>query len=113
MTPPLGERSAVILGTCSGGMPSIERHYEALSAHGAALCAADAEDSGEQGPPLVPTTSWGYLRLRRCGYTDAELSAWIERVGAQVWDEAHLFFKHEDEAKGPALAERFAALAGS
>jgi 3-oxoacyl-[acyl-carrier-protein] synthase II len=33
MIPPLGERSAVILGTCSGGMPSIERHYEALSAH--------------------------------------------------------------------------------
>jgi 3-oxoacyl-[acyl-carrier-protein] synthase II len=27
---PLGERGAVVLGTCSGGMLSVERHYEAL-----------------------------------------------------------------------------------
>ena len=28
---PLGERGAVVIGTCSGGMLSIERHFEALS----------------------------------------------------------------------------------
>jgi hypothetical protein len=79
-----------------------EETYEALRAGRAVLCAADTDDSGEAGPPLVPTADWGYLRLRRSEYTDADLGAWLARVRAQPWREAFVFFKHEDEGKGPA-----------
>jgi uncharacterized protein YecE (DUF72 family) len=83
--------------------------YEALRAHGAALCLADTEEAE---PPLVSTARWGYLRLRRPDYGDPELATWLERARAQGWDEAYVFFKHEDEGKGPALAARFLELAG-
>jgi uncharacterized protein YecE (DUF72 family) len=80
-----------------------------LRAHGAALCLADTEEAE---PPLVATARWGYLRLRRPDYDDASLATWAQRVRAQPWDEAFVFFKHEDEGKGPALARRFLELAG-
>jgi hypothetical protein len=35
------------------------------------------------------------------------LSAWAERLRAQPWSEAFVFFKHEDAAAGPRLAARF------
>jgi uncharacterized protein YecE (DUF72 family) len=72
-----------------------------LQAHGAALCVADTEE-GET--PLVATGRFGYLRLRRPDYDAAALARWAERITSQPWDEAHVFFKHEDEARGPALA---------
>ena len=83
--------------------------YEVLRASGAALCLADTEETE---PPLVSTARWGYLRLRRPDYGDPELSSWLERARSQGWDEAFVFFKHEDEGKGPALAARFRELAG-
>jgi len=84
--------------------------HDTLRAHRAALCLADTED-GE--PPLVATAGWGYLRLRRPDYGDPELTTWVGRVTQQPWEEAFVFFKHEDEGKGPALAERFLQLAGT
>jgi uncharacterized protein YecE (DUF72 family) len=81
--------------------------YEMLRAHRASLCLADTDD-GET--PLVPTTSWGYLRLRRPDYADSDLRSWAKKVGAQPWSEAFVFFKHEDEGKGPQLAKRFIKL---
>ena len=81
--------------------------YEALRSREAALCSADTDESGDEGAPIVPTAPWGYLRLRRADYKDADLAAWAERVTGQSWTEAFVFFKHEDEGKGPALAQRF------
>jgi uncharacterized protein YecE (DUF72 family) len=84
-----------------------EEVYAALRERGAALCAADTDDSGEDGAPIVPTASWGYLRLRRADYDDLALRGWIDRVHAQPWERAFVFFKHEDAGKGPAMAARF------
>jgi uncharacterized protein YecE (DUF72 family) len=81
----------------------------ALSATGAALCIADDED---RSTPPVATAGFGYLRLRRPDYDDRALARWAELVRAQRWDDAFVFFKHEDEARGPAFALRFGALAG-
>ena len=39
-----------------------------------------------------------------------ELEAWAERVQRQAWDDAYVFFKHEDEGKGPRFAVQFRAL---
>jgi uncharacterized protein YecE (DUF72 family) len=87
--------------------------YEALRSRDAALCAADTDESGDEGAPIVPTAGWGYLRLRRSDYSDTDLAAWADRVRAQGWDRAFVFFKHEDAGKGPALAARFRALVGA
>src|SRR5213596_1156040 len=65
-----------------------------LRDHQAALCIAEAEDDLKV--PFVSTADWGYLRLRLADYDDAELKAWVERVAAQGWQDAFVFFKHED-----------------
>ncbi|HEY6546908.1 MAG TPA: DUF72 domain-containing protein, partial [Vicinamibacteria bacterium] len=87
--------------------------YDALRAKGAALCAADTDESGDEGAPIVPTANWGYLRLRRAEYSDQDLLGWANKVRAQAWERAFVFFKHEDAGKGPALAARFRAILGA
>jgi uncharacterized protein YecE (DUF72 family) len=59
----------------------------------------------------VATADWGYLRLRRPDYGDAELKAWVKRVQEQPWRAAFVFFKHEDAGTGPRMAKRFLELA--
>lgn len=81
--------------------------YDALHARGAMFCVADTE-TGDT--PVVSTTSCGYLRLRRTDYDDQALSAWAERIAAQPWSCAYVYFKHEDEALGPRFAQRFIEL---
>ena len=76
--------------------------WEALRAHGAALCVADTGE--EPAAPLVATTDWGYLRLRRESFTDAELARWAERIREQPWGQAYVFLKHEEQGIGPKLA---------
>jgi len=71
--------------------------HAALGERNAALVCADTEDSGEDGAPIVSTADWGYLRLRRCDYTDAELAPWADRIRTQSWRRAFVFFKHEDD----------------
>ena len=81
--------------------------YEALRARGAALCIAESE---ELATPLQATAPWGYLRLRRQDYAEAELGAWADRLRAQPWQTAYVFFKHEDAGRGPVLAGRLREL---
>jgi uncharacterized protein YecE (DUF72 family) len=75
------------------------------------LCIADADENPAQ--EIISTAPWGYLRLRRSDYTDADLSQWVERILSQKWERAFVFFKHEDEAKGPQMAMRFQELIDS
>ena len=85
--------------------------HAALRDHDAALCAADTDEVLDPDALVVPTASWGYMRLRRTDYSDAQLAAWNARIDAQKWSEAFVFFKHEDEGKGPMFANRFLAIA--
>jgi uncharacterized protein YecE (DUF72 family) len=86
--------------------------YELLREKKCSLCIADADDAPADG--IVSTASWGYLRLRRSDYTDADLSNWAEKILAQRWERAFVFFKHEGEgAKGPLQAVRFQELVNS
>ncbi|MBC7790408.1 MAG: DUF72 domain-containing protein [Anaerolineae bacterium] len=84
-----------------------EEVFDLLRSRDIALCLADTD---EETTPFEATASWGYLRLRRVVYEELDLAAWAERVLAQSWGEAFVFFKHEDEATGPALAARFMRL---
>jgi uncharacterized protein YecE (DUF72 family) len=74
-------------------------------------CALVVSDTDEK--PLTDitgTADWGYLRLRRTSYNDADLVAWLTRVRQQKWKDAFVFFKHEDEGVGPKLAAQFIEL---
>ena len=81
-----------------------EAVFDALREHAAALCIAHTEE-GET--PFVPTASWGYVRLRNVVYEGDELEKWATRIRSASWSDAYVFFKHEDEGTGPALARRF------
>jgi uncharacterized protein YecE (DUF72 family) len=82
--------------------------FDLLREHRAALCIAEAENDLET--PFVSTADWGYLRLRRTDYGEPELKAWADRVRQQNWQDAFVFFKHEDEGKAPMMARKFLAL---
>jgi uncharacterized protein YecE (DUF72 family) len=60
----------------------------------------------EADPPLVPVGTFGYLRLRKTAYAEGEIEAWAQRIQAMPWEEAYVYFKHEDEGKGPAYARQ-------
>ncbi|MGH2570193.1 MAG: DUF72 domain-containing protein [bacterium] len=79
--------------------------FGALRRKDCALCVADTGE--DDATPFVSTAGWGYLRLRRPEYTDAELDDWAKKTSSQQWSDAFVFFKHEDEGVGPALAARF------
>jgi uncharacterized protein YecE (DUF72 family) len=80
--------------------------YEVLRRRGAMLCVTDT-DEGDT--PLVATSDWGYIRLRRTHYDDVDLHAWAERIAAQHLARTYVYFMHEDEALGTVFAERLNA----
>jgi len=84
--------------------------FETLRQNAAALCVADTGE--EPVAPLVPTTGWGYVRLRREEFSDAELADWARRIREQPWSEAFVFLKHEEEGRGPKLAAKLIELCG-
>ena len=70
--------------------------YSLLSGAGAALCLSEREDDAP--PPLVETTSWGYVRLRLEVYSDDDLAQWAQRLRATAWTDAYAYFMHEPTA---------------
>jgi len=82
--------------------------FACLRERNCALCLAEMDDS--ENYDLVPTATWGYLRLRRSDYTPTDLRNWKQRILSQPWDHAYVFFKHEDEGIGPKLAAQFLEL---
>ncbi|MEZ5315868.1 MAG: DUF72 domain-containing protein [Vicinamibacterales bacterium] len=83
--------------------------YRVLSDRGAALCIADV---GERTTPVHATARHGYFRLRDQGYEAADLERWAETIAGRAadWDDAWVFFKHEDEGKGAMFARDFTAI---
>jgi len=75
---------------------------------GHSLCLADTDENPAN--EIIHTAPWGYLRLRRAAYTEADLLQWQDKILAQKWERACVFFKHEEEAQGPEMARRFLEL---
>ena len=83
----------------------VDEVYDLLRARDVPLVAVDEDETEGKGSPLVPTASWGYLRLRRSAYDRAALEGWAARIGGNPWSEAYVFLKHEDGSPtGPAAA---------
>jgi uncharacterized protein YecE (DUF72 family) len=83
--------------------------YERLRGRDVALCISD-EGEGEKATPFVATASFGYLRLRREVYAEAEFAELAARIRAQSWREAFAYFKHEADA--PELAAKLQSALG-
>lgn len=79
--------------------------FSILAEGGAALCLAESE---EFQTPKVATASFGYLRLRREGYTPSQIKKWAEYIREQRenWSDCHIYFKHEETCAGPPFARK-------
>ena len=77
-----------------------------------ALCIADF---GDKTTPVRVTAPHGYFRLRDEGYTPADLEKWANVIADQGgdWQEVFVYFKHEDEGKGPEFARAFLEILAS
>jgi len=82
---------------------------DALRAGGASLVVSESEKIAA---PVEATASWGYLRLRREDYVEADLAAWAQKIRAQPWSHAYVYFKHEDAGVGPKYGKRLIELLG-
>jgi len=102
---PVGERLVFELGSRSWFDDEV---YEVLRSRGATACIVDDE---KRPMTLVRTAPFAYLRLRRPEYTDAELQGWLTALNDAGYEEAFVFFKHEEAGAGPRLAKRMLALA--
>jgi uncharacterized protein YecE (DUF72 family) len=81
--------------------------FALLEARGAAWVVVD--EAGESAPAALPgSAAWAYLRLRAPEYSAEALDSWYRACAP--FEHAFVFFKHEDEALGPAFAERMQRL---
>ena len=87
--------------------PSWTEARELLLSQGIAWCVAETDEK-DPGPDDLSWEPAGYLRLRKTEYSDAELAAWAERIGAALGAGGDVFcyFKHEDEGASPKMAKR-------
>lgn len=77
-----------------------EEVYARLRRRNLALCIADSE---KRSTPVMATADYAYLRLRDEGYTPQHIVEWAEHVRelAARCNDVYVYFKHEDEGKGP------------
>jgi uncharacterized protein YecE (DUF72 family) len=82
-----------------------EAIYERLRTRQMALCIADSE---KLSTPVVATGAFGYYRLRDEGYTPDDIARWADVVRNDALDgrDVFVYFKHEEEGKGPEFARR-------
>jgi uncharacterized protein YecE (DUF72 family) len=77
--------------------------FSALRTAGKALCVADSE---KLSTPVEVTSEIAYFRLRDEGYQAADIARWAATIGAlqSRCADVYVYFKHEEEGKGPEFA---------
>jgi uncharacterized protein YecE (DUF72 family) len=79
--------------------------YDALRERDIPMCVIEQPDFSS---PIISTASWGYVRLHRFDYDPTMLAAWSEKIAAQSWSQAFVFFKHDEGAgSGPPAVGAF------
>ena len=83
-----------------------EEIVERLRVRNLALCVADSE---KMATPLHVTADYAYFRLRDEGYTPDDINRWADDIAEKTAGcrEVYVYFKHEDEGKGPEFARLF------
>ena len=80
-----------------------EAVFEKLRRRNIALCVADSE---KMKTPVVATADYLYFRLRDEGYQAADIQRWASVIRDQRnARSAYVYFKHEEEGKGPEFAQ--------
>lgn len=77
--------------------------YARLRSRNLALCVADSE---RLSTPVEITADYAYLRLRDEGYTADDIARWASTIRERTSEcqDVFVYFKHEDEGKGPEFA---------
>jgi uncharacterized protein YecE (DUF72 family) len=85
--------------------------FELLKSRNIALCIADTDTIAT---PKKTTADYGYLRLRREDYEASDVESWTDFVRDQkpTWNDAFVYFKHEESGIGPKLARQMIELLG-
>jgi len=80
--------------------------YARLRARNLALCVADSE---KLSTPVEITADYGYFRLRDEGYGPDDIARWAAQVQERTATcrDVFVYFKHEEEGKGPEFARQF------
>ena len=78
--------------------------FDRLTAGGLALCVADSE---RMTAPVEITGSYAYFRLRDERYGERDLIRWADTILAATGhcEDVFVYFKHEEEGKGPVFAK--------
>lgn len=85
--------------------------FDALRKRNLALCIADSE---KMSTPVVPTADYSYFRLRDEGYQPPDIERWASIVSGQAGiANAYVYFKHEEQGKGPEFANLLLKALGS
>ena len=122
--PPNFKKDADVLGSFLRELPAMRAAFEfrheswldeeiftLLRERNVALCLADTE---KLAAPTVVTADYGYLRLRREHYTSDDVARWAQfvRENEANWQDAFIYFKHEEAGIGPKLAAQMKELIG-
>jgi uncharacterized protein YecE (DUF72 family) len=77
--------------------------FERLARRNLALCVADSE---KMSTPVRVTADYAYFRLRDEGYTADDIRRWAESIARETAScrDVFVYFKHEEEGKGPLFA---------
>jgi uncharacterized protein YecE (DUF72 family) len=77
--------------------------YARLRSRNLALCVADSE---RLSTPVEITADYAYLRLRDEGYSTDDIARWAStiRERTSACTDVYVYFKHEEEGKGPEFA---------
>jgi uncharacterized protein YecE (DUF72 family) len=85
--------------------------FEALRGRNAALCVADSE---KMTTPVEMTADYAYFRLRDEGYQDEDIVRWGRTIqGLPETTDVFVYFKHEEQGKGPEFAKRLMEVTAS
>ena len=81
-----------------------EEIFTRLASRNLALCVADSE---KLSAPVKVTADYAYFRLRDEGYTPDDVRRWADRIARETASckDVYVYFKHEDEGKGPEFAQ--------
>jgi uncharacterized protein YecE (DUF72 family) len=77
--------------------------FDRLQRRNLALCVADSE---KLSTPVRVTADYAYFRLRDEGYTPDHIKQWAEAIARETAScrDVFVYFKHEEEGKGPEFA---------
>jgi uncharacterized protein YecE (DUF72 family) len=80
-----------------------EEVFERLRKRNLALCVADSE---KMSTPVTITADYAYFRLRDEGYTADDIARWADAIARDTGGcrDVFVYFKHEEQGKGPEFA---------